>query len=166
MSETGIAQAASHLLDEMRHAQGEVRQREQHAAEEASRAFHVAMEESKKTQANERVRFRKEQIAKTSGGATLRNALAGTFSPRVTLVGEAARRDNSRLAKLLGHLIAGQDKMAEIIRDSLSGKQFSSSDILQMQAQVFRYCQELEYSTKVVEKADTGTKQILNTQIG
>ena len=59
----------------------------------------------------------------------------------------------------------GQNKLEEIINLSLSGRNFSSSELLALQAGVYRFTQELELTSKVVEKGTATIKQTMNTQV-
>ena len=62
-------------------------------------------------------------------------------------------------------LVSGQDKMTQIMEMAMSGKQMGPQELLAMQAGVYRFSQELELTSKVVEKATSGIKQTMNTQV-
>src|SRR3712207_7385062 len=51
------------------------------------------------------------------------------------------------------------NKLEEIINLSMSGRNFSTSELLALQAGVYRFTQELELTSKVVEKGTSTTKQ-------
>ena len=76
-----------------------------------------------------------------------------------------AKAERSRVADLLENLVNGQDKMTNIMNLALSGRQFSPPELIAMQAGVYRFSQELELTSKVVEKATSGVKQTMNTQV-
>jgi hypothetical protein len=82
-----------------------------------------------------------------------------------TRVGAAEKAQNSRLNKMLEGLIGGQDRMTSIMNLALSGRQFSPPELIGLQAGVYRFSQELELTSKVVEKATSGIKQTMNTQV-
>ena len=63
------------------------------------------------------------------------------------------------------HRFQGQDKMAGLMKLAMSGKKFNSTELLALQAGVYRFSQELEITSKVVEKATSGIKQTMNTQV-
>jgi hypothetical protein len=159
----GIAQAATQLMGEMQQAQNDARLRETHAGEEAAKAFHSVMEETKKIRDKEKIEIRKEL---DKGSKIIAEAQRGGFAPLVSIIGDAQRYEQSKLVQFFKKLVGGQDKMTEIMEETLSGKHFIASEVLQMQAAIFQYCQELEYSTHVVDKADTAVKQIVTTQVG
>ena len=46
-----------------------------------------------------------------------------------------------------------------------SGKTFSNQQLLAVQASVYKFSQELEMTSKVVEKATSGVKQTMQTQV-
>ncbi|OGQ92200.1 MAG: hypothetical protein A2289_02530 [Deltaproteobacteria bacterium RIFOXYA12_FULL_58_15] len=82
-----------------------------------------------------------------------------------TKVGEADKTQQTRLTKMLDGLLGGQDRMTKIMDMALSGKQFSAQELIAMQAGVYRFSQEVELTSKVVEKATSGIKQTMNTQV-
>ena len=69
------------------------------------------------------------------------------------------------MVEIIEQLAGGQDKMSNIMNLALSGKKFSSSELLAMQAGIYRFSQELEITSKGVEKATSGIKQTMNTQV-
>ena len=50
-------------------------------------------------------------------------------------------------------------------RSGCSGKPFSNAELLSLQASMYRYTQELDLVGKVVEKATTGLKDVVKTQV-
>jgi hypothetical protein len=67
--------------------------------------------------------------------------------------------------KMLGGVVEGQGKLDEIIKLATSGKNFNPQQLLAIQASVYKYSQELELTSKVVEKATSGVKQTMQTQV-
>lgn len=80
-------------------------------------------------------------------------------------VGRTARTERSKIASMLEGLVNGQNKMNKIMNLALSGKQFSPQELLALQAGVYHFSQELELTSKVIEKATSGVKQTMNTQV-
>ena len=66
---------------------------------------------------------------------------------------------------LLNQVADGQNKLDEIIKMATSGKTFSNQQLLAVQASVYKFSQELEMTSKVVEKATSGVKQTMQTQV-
>lgn len=80
-----------------------------------------------------------------------------------------AKQESSKtldsIQKFLGEVEKGQASMDNIIKLSTSSKKLSHQELLGMQAMVYRYSQELELTSKVVEKATSGLKDTLRTQV-
>ena len=79
--------------------------------------------------------------------------------------GKAESRSTRVLTQILTDMEKGQGVMDKLIDQGLSGKRFSNSELLALQAGMYRYTQELELTGKVVEKATTGLKETLKTQV-
>jgi hypothetical protein len=69
------------------------------------------------------------------------------------------------MTRLIGDIERGQGVMDKLIQAGLSGKSFSNSELLALQAGMYKFTQELELTGKVVEKATTGLKDTLKTQV-
>lgn len=69
------------------------------------------------------------------------------------------------ISKMMGDMEKGQGVMDKLINGGLSGKNFNSSELLSLQAGMYKYTQELELTGKVVEKATSGLKDTLKTQV-
>ncbi|MBZ4421340.1 ATP-dependent helicase HrpB [Myxococcus sp. RHST-1-4] len=59
----------------------------------------------------------------------------------------------------------GQRDLDRIIQEASSGKPFSNAELLSLQASMYRYTQELDLVSRVVEKATTGLKDVVKTQV-
>lgn len=81
----------------------------------------------------------------------------------------SAKQETSKttgmLTKMLGDMEKGQGVMDKLINGGLNGKNFNSSELLSLQAGMYKYTQELELTGKVVEKATSGLKDTLKTQV-
>lgn len=99
----------------------------------------------------------------------LRAARAGQVSsvPEIPAIGQAADQHPALtgIQRVMEDVMQGQNKLEEIINLGLSGRSFSTPELLAMQASVFRFSQELELTSKVVEKATATIKQTMNTQV-
>ena len=157
----GIGQAAGELLKEMQKAQAEVQQQVDQKNATTTQSFGQMMQQqvSGTTQAADA-----QVQAQTGSTSVLQQAKANMESPS-TRVGATEKTEQSKLATMLEGIINGQDKMNTIMHMALSGKQFSPTELLAMQAGVYRFTQELDLTSKVVEKATGGIKQTLNTQV-
>jgi hypothetical protein len=156
----GIGKAAKELMAEMQRAQADMQQKSNKGSEASgpNQAFQQAMEGTKSVQPAANVQ------QTHSATRVLMQAKDIAASPS-TRVGEAATTQRSRMADMLEKLVGGQDKMSSIMKLALSGRQFNSQELLAMQAGVYRFSQELDLTGKVVEKATSGIKQTMNTQV-
>ena len=69
------------------------------------------------------------------------------------------------LSELFADMEKGQSVMDQLISGGVKGKNFSHAELLSLQAGMYKYTQELELTGKVVEKATTGLKDTLKTQV-
>lgn len=80
-------------------------------------------------------------------------------------VGSEGPKGQNIAVKMMGDIEKGQGVMDRLISEGLSGRQFQSSELLALQAGMYKYTQELELTGKVVEKATSGLKDTLKTQV-
>ncbi len=85
-------------------------------------------------------------------------------APNAAVQAKAPASGNG-ITGLLGDIEKGQGLMDKLINGGISGQQFSNSELLALQAGMYKYTQELELTGKVVEKATTGLKDTLKTQV-
>ena len=79
---------------------------------------------------------------------------------------EAAKgTERAGINKLLDQVVGGQNKLDDIIKMACSGRKYNQQDLLAIQASVYKFSQELELTSKVVEKATSGIKQTMQTQV-
>jgi hypothetical protein len=90
--------------------------------------------------------------------ATAKGAQAVNAKP------EAGKAGNM-LSHVVGELEKGQVNMDKLIQAGASGKNFSNAELLSLQAGMYKYTQELDLTSKVVEKATSGLKDTLKTQV-
>jgi len=153
----GMGQSVQQLLEEMKKAQSELQKLDKTQKPESTKSFHEVME-SQKTGG----------VGQVSGTQNAQQVLSQTkleATNSLKRVQQAANTERSHLANMLEKMIQGQDKMTGIMNMAMSGKNFSPSELLAMQAQVYRYSQELELTSKVVEKGTGGLKQLSQTQV-
>ncbi len=90
-----------------------------------------------------------------------------TESMQATEVGQvdmSISRGNS-IKDVLNGIVEGQHKVDKIMDMALSGKKFSPQELMVIQTGVYRFTQELELTSKVVEQAVSGIKTTMNTQV-
>lgn len=92
-----------------------------------------------------------------------RNASPKAMDP-VTQKAEVSKSTN-----LIGGMVESMEKgaknMDQIINSAMSGKNFSNQELISLQAGMYKYTQELDLCSKVVEKATSGLKDTLKTQV-
>lgn len=78
---------------------------------------------------------------------------------------EATTKTETGLKAVLNQVVEGQGKLDQIIKMSMNGKQYGQQELLAIQAAVYKFSNELELTSKVVEKATSGVKQTMQTQV-
>ena len=101
----------------------------------------------------------------THSGSVLAQAKVAKMEPTTKSIGSTERAEDSALVRVIRDLVHGQDEMAKVMDRALSGEMLGTVDIVQMQATIYRYTQELDLSSKVVDNASKSVKQTLNTQV-
>ena len=76
-----------------------------------------------------------------------------------------AVQQKPQAAQLLNEVGQAQAKLDQILKMAESGRTFSPAELLAFQAHAYRASQELDLAGQVVEKATSGVKQTLNTQV-
>ncbi len=162
---TGLGQAASEMMKELQKAQQDLQKLDkQHGTSGSNGAsFKDTMDAHGVNNAS-----KVGDAHHVQGAHSAKNVLAqakiNASLPSVK-VNAVANAERSKWADMLNDMIGGQDKMNGIMKMALSGRQFSPPELLAMQAGVYRFSQELELTSKVIEKATSGIKQTMNTQV-
>ena len=161
----GIAKAAGELMKEMQKAQTDLQKLDQAQKPEAGASnFQDAMQ-TQQTNAVQAPQATNKTTEIAKSNTVLMQAKENAIQKPTTRVGAAQAAKESKLATMLEGLMGGQKKMDGIMKMALSGKKFSPSELIGMQAGVYKFSQELELTSKVVEKATSGIKQTMNTQV-
>lgn len=69
------------------------------------------------------------------------------------------------IKNIFQNLDAGHKKIESILKVSLSGVKLSQQELLTLQLRVYKFTQEVELISKLVEKGTSGVKQVVNTQV-
>jgi hypothetical protein len=72
---------------------------------------------------------------------------------------------NTMVSSVVSSLEKGQLNLEKLINSGMSGKSFSNGELLSLQASMYKYTQELDLTSKVVEKATSGLKDVVKTQV-
>lgn len=171
----GIGQAASELLKELQKSEDPGKMSGGGKADGASGAqFQQTLQETQNVQSTQQVQETQKvsssnvlshahQHAGSNSDATLAKNTEG--APSSTTVGGAEKAESSHLLHMIQKISQGESEMNKIMSEAMSGKQFSPADLIGMQAKVFHFTQELDLTSKVIEKATGGIKQTLSTQL-
>lgn len=109
---------------------------------------------------------RTEAARGTCGAEGVGKAPAGTSEVRAGGRVDSVRGARSQQAvQVLDRVSEAQKRLDHIMALAESGRSFSPTELLALQAHVYRASQELDLAGKVVEKATGGIKQILQTQV-
>ena len=107
-----------------------------------------------------------EAVQGTSRAQTVERASAGkaevTPGARVDSVQSAQAQQTARM---LDRVSQAQKRLDRILALAESGRTFTPAELLALQAHVYAASQQLDLAGKVVEKATSGVKQVLQTQI-
>jgi hypothetical protein len=107
--------------------------------------------------------------ARTNADSTqvLRSARVSATGPDVPAVGQSldVKPLMQGFRRVLEDVLQGQNKLGEIIDLALTGRNFSTPELLALQAGVYRFTQEMEMMSKILEKATSTIKQTMNTQV-
>jgi hypothetical protein len=128
-----------------------------------------AAQAAQATQRAEQVR-QTEAVNKTEKAALNKVNTAGQ-EPATARGAEAVtgKQEASKSGGMLSHVVSelekGQVNMEKLIKAGASGKSFSNAELLSLQAGMYKYTQELDLTSKVVEKATSGLKDTLKTQV-
>jgi len=163
-SGSGIGKAAGDLLKEMKDAQEQLQKKGVGQNQGGQQTSFQQTLQAQQTQNPQQVQ-NANKINETAKARSILQAAKINATQGTTRVGAAAKVEKSRIADLITRLTGGQDRMTGIMNMALSGRQFSPQELLALQAGVYRFSQELELTSKVVEKATSGIKQTMNTQV-
>jgi hypothetical protein len=131
--------------------------------DQANKAGHVqhAQQVQKIDQAKQIAQVQKTDKA---NAAKLDQNVTGKGMDPVAQKGEVSK-STSMMKSMVASLEKGQLNIDKMINGGLSGKSMSNQELLQMQAGMYKYTQELDLCSKVVEKATSGLKDTLKTQV-
>lgn len=70
-----------------------------------------------------------------------------------------------RLREMMRDITRGERYVDRVITQAARGRDFSVTELIGVQARVYRYTQELELFSKLVDKTCSGVRQTLQTQV-
>ena len=78
---------------------------------------------------------------------------------------EASSVTAKSLMSVMDGVEKGQASLDKLIGSAMQGKKFSNAELLSLQASMYKYSQEMDLTSKIVEKTTTGLKETLKTQV-
>ena len=106
----------------------------------------------------------KAHLNKVQGTATSDNKMSAKAMDPVAHKADVSKTSNA-LMGMMGNMEKGQASLDKLINGAASGKTFSNAELLSLQAGMYKYSQELDLTSKIVEKATSGLKDTLKTQV-
>ncbi len=104
-----------------------------------------------------------------SFGAIFKTLRQATPTPPVAAPGgvdiSGSHPQHFQATALIDHLAVAQNRMERVLALAESGRHFTPAELLSLQTSMYQSTQELDLAGKVVEKATSGIRQILQTQI-
>ncbi len=171
----GVGKASEEMLKELQKTQKQDSGHEAGKASEGHAKFEQTLQNH--TQVNEAQNLAKLQEAtKTQPSSTLQAAKSGQLNTQIQAqatqkVTPTEQTKSSEPAKtsmfngVVKELMAGQNKMEGLMKVAMSGQKLSNQEMLGIQAGVYMYSQQMELTSKVIDKATSGIKQAMNTQV-
>jgi hypothetical protein len=84
---------------------------------------------------------------------------------QVESVAKPERTTLNLVSHVVSELEQGQLRLDKLIGAGMSGKSLSNAELLSLQASMYKYTLELDLTSKVVEKATSGLKDVVKTQV-
>ena len=160
----GIGKASQQMMQELQRQMQEVQQQQQTTGADSNFGDMVAQKVDNPQQVQQVQQT--QQVEQTQKATDVLKAAVNTKPTGTPAPGKVeASNSSSGLKKLLGQVVEGQNKLDDIIKMATSGKTYGQQDLLAIQASVYKFSQELELTSKVVEKATSGVKQTMQTQV-
>lgn len=103
------------------------------------------------------------QPVRATAGQT--SAQCADGAARVGRTEAVAGVDRAEATRVADRVLAAQQKLDKVLELAESGKTFSTTELIALQAHVYSASQELDLAGKVVEKATSGLKTLLQTQL-
>lgn len=98
------------------------------------------------------------------GAANAVPALRGDCAqPAATAAAPAVTK--AEAARVAERVLAAQQKLDKVLELAQSGRTFNTAELIALQAHVYGASQEIDLASKVVEKATSGLKTLLQTQL-
>lgn len=173
MSELGdgsAARATTTMLREIQVAQTNMQnQQAESRAQKRTEAFGVALKQAEEVQRAEQAKrihqLKEAQKANRELVKKTRDTQHLAQAPNNSAIGKTSAGEYTQLKSFLNHMLHSQDEVTKVLEKALSGEEFSSPQMIPMQKALYLYMQEMEYSIKLVDRMQTGVKQVINSDV-
>ena len=105
------------------------------------------------------------EVARAPRVESFSKALGGAAKPAARPTAPPKPQPRPQARALLTEVASAQARLDQLLKLAESGRTFSPAELLAFQTHAYRASQELDLAGKVVEKATSGVKQTLNTQV-
>ncbi len=78
--------------------------------------------------------------------------------------GPAQKTGDSKFLRVLRELDKGESFIERTMRSAMKGRDFSPQELLAIQAGVYSYTQKIEIFSKLVDRATSSIRQLMNPQ--
>jgi hypothetical protein len=164
----GVGKASEEMIKELQKAQ---KQEAQEQPGKSGGEHHVKFEQALQNhaQVNEAQNLAKIQEA-SKPGSTIQAAKSGQLNASLQAnqsqkTAPVERPANGAFSNVVKELSAGQNKLEGLMKVAMSGQKLSNQEMIGIQAGVYMYSQQMELTSKVIDKATSGIKQAMNTQV-
>lgn len=106
-----------------------------------------------------------QSLGSQSIKAAQSNQMGAVTQGHAHKVGGAEKAPHSVMGNVLKELMAGQNKMEGLMKTAMSGRPLDNQEMIGIQAGVYLFSQQMELASKTIEKATSGIKQMMNTQV-
>jgi len=163
----GMGKAGQDMIKELQKMQQQEVKNDKPAGGDSGAKFDKAL--NNQSGVSEAQQLHKVQDAQKAS-STIQAAQANKGSSQLQLnqsqkVGEVQKTEKSAFKGVVKELMAGQNKMEDLMKVAMSGQKLNNQEMLGIQAGVYMFSQQMELTSKVIEKATSGIKQTLNTQL-
>mgnify|MGYP006291301499 CR=1 FL=1 len=103
-----------------------------------------------------------DEVLEAEGGP---DATSAAGPDGIDAVDEVSHTEGNRLSRVIESMQSERASLEQTMDRVMSGQDLDQAEMLEMQALVYQYSQRVELTSKVVEKATGGLKQMLNMQV-
>jgi len=162
----GMGKSSQDMVKELQKMQQQDQLKGENKPQEGGAKFGQALNNA---QVNEAQNLSKVQEA-TKAQSTIQAAASNKMNANMGVntsqkVGEVGKSQKGMFGNVVKELMAGQNKMEDLMKVAMSGQKLNNQEMLGIQAGVYMFSQQMELTSKVIEKATSGIKQTLNTQL-